>query len=69
MLIFDYPSKKHMKENCIGKTLNYIETSIHGLEYRGTGKLIGCNRPHITGQKREFFAEVTLKNDLIIGVK
>tara|TARA_R100001244_G_scaffold40776_1_gene36646 strand:+ start:363 stop:572 length:210 start_codon:yes stop_codon:yes gene_type:complete len=69
MLIFNYPSKKYIKENCIGKTLNYQETSLFGLEYRSTGELIGCNRPHITGHKREFFASVTLENDLIIGVK
>ena len=28
-----------------------------------------ANRPHITGQGREFFAEVTMKNNLIAGVK
>ena len=64
MLVLHYPSKKVLKEN-IGKRLNYTETSLFGAEYVSTGKLVGCNRPHLTGFKREFFAEVTLKNNLI----
>lgn len=68
MLIFDYPSKKALKE-CIGQKLMYAETSIFGIEYIPTGKLVGCNRPHLTGHKREFFAEVTLKDNIITGVK
>jgi hypothetical protein len=27
--------------------------------------LYGCNRPHLTGHKREFFANVIMKNGLI----
>lgn len=68
MLVFNYPTKKELK-NCIGKRLLYIETSIFGLEYKPEGKLVGCNRPHITGHKREFFAEVTMKGGLIDKVK
>jgi hypothetical protein len=68
MLIFNYESKKQLREN-IGNRLNYTETSIFGDEYVSTGKLVGCNRPHLTGFKREFFAEVTLKDDIIMGVK
>ena len=68
MLIFDYSSKKELKEN-IGKPLNYIETSVFGLEYKENGELTGCNRPHITGHKREFFANVTLENGIIKKVK
>ena len=68
MLIFDYPSKKVLKEN-IGKRLNYIETSMFGNEYALTGTLTGCNRPHITGHKREFFANVIMNNGLISQVK
>jgi hypothetical protein len=67
MLIFNYPSKKVLKEN-IGKPLDYIETSMFGEEYRPNGKLIGANRPHITKQGREFFAEVTMHNGLIVKV-
>ena len=68
MIIFDYPSKKILKEN-IGNRLRYIETSIFGPEYRSNGTLTGANRPHITGKGREFFANVTMKDDLIIKVK
>jgi len=68
MLIFNYSSKKELKEN-IGKPLNYIETSMFGPEYEDNGKLTGCNRPHLTGHKREFFASVELKDGLITKVK
>ena len=68
MLIFNYSSKKELKAN-IGKKLNYTETIIFGLEYRSNGILVGSNRPHLTSNSgREFFAEVTLKNNLIVKV-
>jgi|TARA_R110002096_G_scaffold28493_3_gene86424 hypothetical protein len=68
MIVFNYPSKKEMKTN-IGKPLKYTETSLFGNEYISSGTLVGANRPHITGLGREFFAEVTMKNNLIAGVK
>lgn len=68
MIIFNYESKKQLKEN-IGKPLRYIETSLFGPEYRPNGMLTGANRPHITGRGREFFANVTMENGLIKGVK
>ena len=69
MMIFNYKSKKELKEH-IGQVLNYTETSIFGPEYRRDGKLVGSNRPLITGIKgREFFAEVTMRDGLIAGVK
>lgn len=68
MIVLDYPSKKVLKEN-IGKPLRYIETSMFGPEYRENGTLTGANRPHITGQGREFFAIVKLENGLIVSVK
>lgn len=64
MLIFDYPSKKDLK-SCIGQSLKYRETSLFGDEYRSNGMLTGCNRPHITGHKREFFANVVMKDGKI----
>jgi len=67
MLILNYPSKKVLKEH-VGKPLSYRETSILGNEYKSDGKLTGCNRPHLTGFKREFFASVTMENDLISKV-
>ena len=68
MLIFNYPSKKELKTR-IGEPLNYQETSIFGAEYRTSGTLTGCNRPHLTGHKREFFASVELIDGLITKVK
>ena len=68
MLIFNYPSKKVLKER-IGKPLNCIETSMFGPEYQLNGTLTGANRPHITGQGREFFAQVTMKDGKIKSVK
>lgn len=69
MLIFNYTSKKELKEN-IGKPLLYQETSFFGNEYKSSGTLTGSNRPSITGIKgREFFASVDIKNDIIVNVK
>lgn len=68
MIVFNYPSKKVLKE-AIGKRLRYIETSMFGPEYRENGTLTGANRPHITGQGREFFATVKLENGIIVSVK
>lgn len=68
MLVFNYESKKALKES-IGKPLRYIETSVFGPEYRDNGILTGANRPHITHKGREFFANVTMENGLIKGVK
>ena len=69
MMIFNYKSKKLLKES-IGKALRYTETSMFGNEYVSNGEILGSNRPQITGNGgREFFAEVTLENDLIKSVK
>jgi|TARA_B100001989_G_C24507463_1_gene448481 hypothetical protein len=68
MLVVNYPSKKNLKEN-IGKRLSYTETSIFGNEYESNGLLTVANRPHITGLGREFFAQVTIENDIIVKVK
>ena len=63
-MIAEYPSKKELKNN-IGKRLKYIETSLFGPEYKSNGVIVVANRPHITGLGREFFAKVTMENDLI----
>jgi hypothetical protein len=68
MIVFNYKSKKELKQN-IGQRLDYIETSMFGDEYVSNGFLTGANRPHITGKGREFFANVTMKADLIAAVK
>ena len=68
MLVVYYKSKKELKES-IGGSLSYIETSAFGKEYKSDGKLIVSNRPHLTGLGREFFAEVTMKDNKIHSVK
>ena len=67
-LIFPYKSKKELKEN-IGKRLLYIETSIFNMEYRSDGVIYGANRPHITGIGREWFAAITMEDNLIKSVE
>lgn len=68
MLIFDYPTKKSLSE-CVGQKLRYRETSLFGPEYSDNGTLTGCNRPHITGHAREFFANVEMRDGLIAKVR
>lgn len=68
MIVFNYPSKKVLKAS-VGQPLDYIETSLFGEEYKANGKLTGANRPHITGQGREFFAQVTMRDGLIVKVE
>ena len=68
MIVFNYVSKKALKEN-VGQELRFIETSLFGAEYVSNGTMTGANRPHITGKGREFFAQVTMANDLIVKVK
>ncbi len=46
MMIFNYESKKQMKE-CIGQPLRYTETSFFGNEYKSNGTFAGCNRPSL----------------------
>ena len=64
MIILNYKTKKELKES-IGKALQYTETSLFGAEYVSNGFVTGCNRPHLTGYKREFFARVQIANDKI----
>jgi len=68
MIVFNYKSKKELKEN-VGQRLDYIETSLFGNQYVSDGYMVGANRPHITNKGREFFAEVTMKDNLIVKVK
>ena len=63
-LVVRYNSKKDLKA-AVGQKLKYQETSMFGPEYRSTGTLTVAGRPHITGMKREFFAQVTMRDDLI----
>lgn len=63
-LVVRYDSKKELKA-AVGQRLKYTETSMFGAEYRDNGTLTVAGRPHITGCKREFFAQVTMKNGVI----
>jgi hypothetical protein len=62
-----YPSKKELKA-AIGTKLKHRETSMFGSEYNPNGTNYVCNRPHLTGYKREFFAAVECKDGLIVKV-
>ena len=67
MMVMNYNSKKELRE-CIGQSLDYTETSMFGLEYQSNGTFCGSNRPQLPeygNSGREFFAEVTMENDLI----
>ena len=67
-LVAHYPTKAAL-QNAIGRRLKYTETSVFGAEFKEDGVFVVCNRPHITGFKREFFAEVTMENGLIKKVE
>jgi len=68
MILLFYPSKKELKTQ-IGKPLRYQETSLFGNEYVPDGNFVGTNSPHLTGMRREFFAEITMSDGLIKAVK
>lgn len=59
-----YKTKKQLKEN-IGKRLNYSETSMFGPEYQSTGKFAVVGP---SAYERKWFAEVTMKEGLIVKV-
>ena len=65
MLGVYYPTKKELKQN-IGKKLNFVETSLFGREYKQNGVLtvVGPN----PFNNRKYYAQVTIKDDLIIKV-
>lgn len=70
ILVTAYASKKELKAS-IGKKLSYKETSMHGFEYKSTGTFAVAHRPALGYHKagREFFAQVTMKDDLIVKVE
>ena len=68
MIILDYPSKKVLRDQ-VGRPLHYIETSMFGPEYRDNSTFTDANRPSVTGHRREFFANVTMKDGLIAKVR
>lgn len=66
MLGATYKTKKELKQN-IGKRLLYQETSMFGPEYKDNGTLVVVGPDAFT--KRVWYAEVTIENGLIKGVK
>ncbi|VVC05176.1 Uncharacterised protein [uncultured archaeon] len=56
-----YPTKKALK-NSIGKSLNYMETSMFGAEYRSNGKFAVVGP---TPLNRKWYAEVEMENGKI----
>ena len=66
-LLANYGTKKELKEQ-IGKELSFKETSFFEPEYRDDGTFVVCNRPSITGFGREYFAEVTMEDSIIVKV-
>jgi hypothetical protein len=67
MMIVHYDSKKALKAS-IDAPLRYSETSMFGAEYTPNGKFAVARRPHLQGGGREFFAEVTMAEGLIVAV-
>jgi hypothetical protein len=61
-----YPTKKALRE-AIGKRLRYVETSMFGEEYRDNGVLTVVGPCPYTSRK--WYANVTMKDGLIAGVK
>lgn len=66
-MLVHYNTKKDLKA-AVGQRLKYTETSMFGNEYVSNGTVTVAHRPHLTGQGREFFAQVTLKDDVITKV-
>lgn len=59
-----YKSKKELKEQ-VGKSLFYKETSIFGEEYKSNGTFVVADG----SPQRKWFAEVTMKDNVIAKVK
>jgi len=70
LLIVGYKSKKQLKES-VGLPLEYIETSRFGSEYKANGTFSVAHRPAAERYPhgREFFARVTMENNLIKKVE
>jgi hypothetical protein len=72
MLVTGYRSKKDLKA-AVGKPLIYAETSVFGPEYKANGSFTVAHRPSLPQCARvggrEFFAQVTMKDGLIVKVE
>jgi hypothetical protein len=59
-----YKAKKDLKA-CVGKPLNYVETSMFGAEYKADGKFCVVGP---SAYERKWFAEVTMVEGKIAKV-
>lgn len=66
MLGASYPTKKALKE-AIGQPLRHVETSMFASEYRANGELTVVGPD--PWRARNWFAQVTMKDGLIVKVK
>ena len=60
-----YKAKKDLKA-AVGQRLRYNETSMFGPEYKSTGKFCVVGP---SAYERKWFAEVEMKDNLIVKVK
>lgn len=67
MGIYGYKTKKDLKQKGIGKTPDFIETSMFGNEYKGDGKYVVVGPDPY--RDRKWFAEVEVSQGLISKVK
>ncbi len=66
MIGVTYKTKKELKAQT-GKTLNWIETSMFGREYKSTGTF--CVVGPDPYRNRKYFAQVTMQDDIIEKVE
>lgn len=66
MMGASYKTKKDLKAS-IGQTLRYVETSAFGPEYKANGTF--CVVGPCPYTSRKWYAEVTMRDDKIVGVK
>ena len=66
MGVSGYRFKSDLKK-AVGTPLNYVETSMFGPEYTPNGTVVVVGPDAYS--KRDWFAEVTLKDGLIVKVK
>ena len=68
IMVTGYISKKELQGN-VGRMLVFEETSFFGPEYKSNGTFPVVHRPSVSKKPgREFFAEVTMENDVIVKV-
>jgi len=67
MIIAHYETIDALR-NEIGKPLQHVQDDMFNPEYRSNGSLQVCNNPALTGARREFFATITIENDILVAV-